>query len=298
MNSDKVESAEMTSEDKAKKTFLENFSYIRREANQGRRYKIAGVLMAFIAIGISFFRGEPEKPIESHAPVSIPSVGLEQVDPTKGNYSRTEDAKQLDQNRRATKSGVPLKLSGPKLIARSRNVQIPPGTLVRAELVTGASNGAVKAVLKDDVRVNGETLIEAGSTILGRGSSTEDRLFVAFTKVLHRDGDISQVAAEAADSSDKTMGLKGSKVASRAIKLAANVGLKFLSGASQALQETEGQYGATIRKPTMRNALLNGTAEAALEESNQIASEYKNSAPVIEVKAGTEFFLFFADNGG
>lgn len=38
--------------------------------------------------------------------------------------------------------------------------------------------------------------------------------------------------------------------------------------------------------------------EAALEESNQIASEYKNSAPVIEVKAGTEFFLFFADNGG
>lgn len=298
MKSDKMEAVEMISEGKAKKTFLENFSYIRREANQGRRYKIVGVLMAFVAIGISFFCGEPEKPIEAQAPMSIPSVGQEQIDPAKGNYSRAEDAKQLDQSRRAPKSGAQLKLSGPKLIARSRNVQIPPGTLVRAELVTGASNGAVKAVLKDDVRVNGETLIEAGSTILGRGSSAEDRLFVAFTKVLHKDGDISQVAAEAADSSDKTMGLKGSKVASRAIKLAANVGLKFLSGATQALQETEGQYGATIRKPTMRNAILNGTAEAALEESNQIASEYKNSAPVIEVKAGTEFFLFFADNGG
>jgi hypothetical protein len=298
MKSDKVEAVEMISEGKAKKTFLENFSYIRREANEGRRYKIAGMLMAVLAIGISFFRGEPEKSIEGPAPMLIPSVGQEQVDPTKGNYSRADDAKQLDQNRRAPRSGNPLKLSGPKLIVRSRNVQIPPGTLVRAELVTGASNGAVKAVLKDDVRVNGETLIEAGSTILGRGSSTEDRLFVAFTKVLHKDGDTSQVAAEAADSSDKTMGLKGSKVASRAIKLAANVGLKFLSGASQALQETEGQYGATIRKPTMRNAVLNGTAEAALEESNQIASEYKNSAPVIEVKAGTEFFLFFADIGG
>jgi type IV secretory pathway VirB10-like protein len=298
MISDKLESVEIVSEGKAKKTFLENFSYIRRESSQGKRFKIAGVLMALAAIGISFFRGEPEKEIEPAAPMSIPSVGQEQVDPTKDNYSRAEDAKQLDQNHRARKSGVPLKLSGPKLIARSRNLQIPPGTLVRAELVTGASNGAVKAVLKDDVRVNGETLIEAGSTILGRGSSTEDRLFVAFTKVLHKDGDISQVAAEAADNSDKTMGLKGSKVASRAIKLAANVGLKFLSGATQALQETEGQYGATIRKPTMRNALLNGTAEAALEESNQIASEYKNSAPVIEVKAGTEFFLFFADNGG
>lgn len=299
MKSEKIESVEMISEGKAKKTFLENFSYIRREANQGRRFKIAGVLMAFIAIGISFFRGEPEKEIAPTAPMSIPSVGQEQVDPTQGSYSRTEDAKQLDESGRRPRSGdVPLKLSGPKLIARSRNIQIPPGTLVRAELVTGGSNGSVKAVLKDDVRVNGETLIEAGSTILGRGSSTEDRLFVAFTKVLHKDGDISQVAAEAADQSDKAMGLKGSKVASRAIKLAANVGLKFLSGASQALQETEGQSGATVRKPTMQNALLNGTAEAALEESNQIASEYKSAAPVIEVKAGTEFFLFFADNGG
>ncbi len=298
MKSDKMESVEMISEGKAKKTFLENFSYIRREANQGKRFKIAGILMALVAIGISFFRGEPEKEIESAAPMSIPSIGQEQVDPTKGGYSRVEDAKQLDENRRAPKSGAPLKLTGPKLIARSRNLQIPPGTLVRAELVTGASNGLVKAVLKDDMRVNGETLIEAGSTILGRGSSTEDRLFVTFTKVLHKDGDISQVAAEAADSSDKTMGLKGSKVASRAIKLAANVGLKFLAGATQALQETEGQGGATVRKPTMRNAVLNGTAEGAIEESNQIASEYKNSAPAIEVKAGTEFFLFFADNGG
>lgn len=298
MKPDKMESVEMISEGKAKKTFLENFSYIRREANQSRRYRVAGVLMALVAVAISFFRGEPEKEIESVAPMPIPSVGQEQVDPTRSNYSRAEDARQLDQNRRAPKSGAPIKLSGPKLITRSRNVQIPPGTIVRAELVTGASNGPVKAVLKDSLRVNGETLIEAGSTILGRGSSTEDRLFVSFTKVLHRDGEISQVAAEAADSSDKTMGLKGSRAASRAIKLAANVGLKFLSGASQALQETEGQNGATVRKPTMRNALLNGTAEAALEESNQIASQYKNSAPVIEVKVGTEFYLFFADNGG
>ena len=296
MITEKVDGVEIISEGKAKKTFLENFSYIRREANENKRFKVVGMLMALVAIGISFFRGEPVKEIESSAPISIPSIGGEQVDLTKGNYSRAEDAKQFANGR--SRAGITLKLSGPKLIARSRNVQIPPGTLVRAELVTGASNGASKAVLKEDVRVNGETLIEAGSTILGRGSSAEDRLFISFTKVLHKDGDISQVTAEAADSSDKTVGLKGSKVASRAIKIAANVGLKFIAGATQALQDTEGQFGATIRKPTLQNALLNGTAQAALEESNQIASDYKNSAPVIEVKAGTEFFLFFADNGG
>lgn len=298
MKSDKVETVEMISEGKAKKTFLENFSYIRREANQGRQYKIIGVLMAFVAIGISFFRGEPEKEFESSTPMSIPTIGEAQVDPTANGYSRTDDAKRLDEKRRSPQAGTPLKLAGPKLITRSRNVEIPSGTLARAELVTGASNGSVKAILKDAVRVNGETLIEAGSTILGRGSSTEDRLFVTFTKVLHKEGDVSQVEAEAADSSDKTMGLKGSKVASRAINLAANVGLKFVAGATTALQETEGQSGVAVRKPTMKNAFLSGAAESALEQSNQIASEYKNSAPVIEVKAGTEFFLFFADNGG
>ncbi len=298
MKFDKVETVEMISEGKAKKNFLENFSYIRREAKQGARFKVMGMLMALVAIAISFFRGEPEKEIELSAPMSIPAVGEAQVDPTVNGYSRADDARQLDEKRRSPKAGPPLKLAGPKLITRSRNIAIPPGTLARAELVTGASNGAVKAILKDAVRVNGETLIEAGSTILGRGSSTEDRLFVTFTKVLHKEGDVSQLAAEAADSSDKTMGLKGSKVASRAIKLAANVGLKFVAGATTALQETEGQSGVAVKKPTMKNAFLSGAAESALEQSNQIASEYKNSAPVIEVKAGTEFFLFFADDGG
>ncbi len=298
MKSDKAEAVEMISEGRAKKTFLENFSYIRREAKQGTRFKVMGMLMALVAIAISFFRGEPEKEIESSTPMSIPTIGEAQVDPTANGYSRTDDAKQLDEKRRSPQASTPLRLAGPKLIIRSRNVEIPPGTLARAELVTGASNGAVKAILKDAVRVNGETLIEAGSTVLGRGSSTEDRLFVTFTKVLHKEGDVSQVAAEAADSSDKTMGLKGSKVASRAIKLAANVGLKFVAGATTALQETEGQSGVAVKKPTMKNAFLSGAAESALEQSNQIASEYKNSAPVIEVKAGTEFFLFFAENGG
>lgn len=289
---------EIVSEGKAKKSFLENFSYIRRDPAQGKKLKVVGLTMALLALGASFFRGEPEKEVEADSNVSIPSMGQEQVDPTKGNYSRAEEAKTFDGKRRSTAIGPPLKLSGPKLISRPKNIKIPPGTIARAELVTGASNGLTKAILKDDVKVNGEVLIEAGSTILGRGASTEDRLFVSFTKVIHKDSDVSQIEAEAADVSDKTLGLKGSRLASRSIKVAANVGLKFLAGASEALQETEGQQGATVRKPTMKNAMLNGTAQAALEESNDIASSYKNAQPVIQVPAGSEIFILFSDSGG
>lgn len=289
---------EIVPESKAKKSFLENFSYIRRDPAQGKKLKVIGLSMALFALGASFFRGEPEKEIEADSNVSIPAMGQEQVDPLKGNYSRAEEAKTFDGKRTTTSSGPLLKLSGPKLIARPKNIKIPPGTIAKAELVTGASNGLTKAILKEDVKVNGEILIEAGSTILGRGASTEDRLFVSFTKVIHKDSDISQIEAEAADVSDKTLGLKGSKLASRSIKIAANVGLKFLAGASEALQETEGQQGATVRKPTMKNAMLNGTAQAALEESNEIASEYKNAQPVIQVSAGSEIYILFSDSGG
>lgn len=289
---------EIVTESKAKKSFLENFSYTRRDPAQGKKLKVVGLTMAVFALGASFFRGEPVKEAETDSNVSIPSIGQEQVDPTKGNYSRAEDAKSFDGKKSTGASGPSVKLSGPKLISRPRNIKIPPGTIVRAELVTAASNGLTKATLKDDVKVNGEVMIEAGSTILGRGASTEDRLFVNFTKVIHKDSDISQIEAEAADVSDKTLGLKGSKLASRSIKIAANVGLKFLAGASEALQETEGQQGATVRKPTMRNAILNGTAQAALEESNDIASSYKNAQPVIQVPAGSEIYVMFSDGGG
>ncbi len=289
---------EMESESKAKKSFLENFSYIRRDPAQSKKLKLVGISLALIAIAISFLRGEPEKEFEANLIASIPSLGQEQVDPSKGNYSRVEEAKTLDGKRSFTSNGPSLKFLGPKLISRPKNIKIPPGTINKAELVMSASNGLVKAILKDDVKANSEVFIEAGSTILGRGSSTEDKLFISFTKVIHKDGSISQIEAEAADISDKTIGLKGSKISAHAMKMAANLSLKFLAGASEALQDSEGQQGAIVKKPTMKNAILNGTAKAALEESNEIASGYKNTQPVIQVSEGTEIYVLFSDSGG
>ena len=63
---------EVVSESKAKKSFLESFSYIRRDPAQGRKLKVMGISMALLALGASFFRGEPEKEIEVDSNVSIP----------------------------------------------------------------------------------------------------------------------------------------------------------------------------------------------------------------------------------
>lgn len=296
-NETEAQGVELASEGKAKKIFEHGFSYVRRNLPSKNQGKVLGLVALLIVTIVALTKGTPQKEESTDAgSASIPDMGASQIDPTTGSYSRGEDAKQFD-NKKVGRSAKNIKLSGPSLISRPKNIKIPPGTIARAILVTGASNGLIKAELKDDVKVNGETQIDAGSTIMGRGSSTEDRLFVSFTKVVHKDSDISAIEAEAADSSDKTLGLKGSKVAAHLVRVGANIGLKFLAGASEALQDTQGQQGAVITKPTLRNAILHGTAQAALEESNDIASQYKNSPPVIEVPQGTEIYIMFSDGG-
>ena len=175
------------------------------------------------------------------------------------------------------------------MISRPRDLgSIPPGSLFWAKLVTGASNGLVRAVVIRPLSVNGDTKISTGSTLVGTGSSTEDRLFIHFTQVVFKDGTMGNITGEACDKSDKIVGLKGSKLGNKAVNIAGSIGLGFVGGFSEGLQDSEGQQGVVIRRPTVRNALLNATAATALEQSKDLMSDLKNRVPIIEVPEGTE----------
>jgi hypothetical protein len=101
------------------------------------------------------------------------------------------------------------------------------------------------------------------------------------------------IEAEAADPSDESPGLKGSRLGSRATKLAASIGLNFITGAAEALQDSQGQQGVVIRAPSARNAILQGTARASLDESQEVLHEMRNSHPEIAVSVGTEILVTF-----
>lgn len=182
---------------------------------------------------------------------------------------------------------------GPQILSRPRNLHVPPGTMVKGVLVSGASNGPVKARLTESVTVNGETIIDEGAVLLGQGSSTEERLFIRFTKVVLRDGSSDTVQAQAADYDDKIVGLNGSKVSGIATSLAASVGLNFVTGLSEGMQESEVQNGVAIKRAGIKNALYNGTAKAATEESQTILSHAKNKPPLIEVPANQPLYILF-----
>lgn len=175
--------------------------------------------------------------------------------------------------------------TGPQVIYREM-AGIPPGTLVKAKLVTGASDGPVRAELLQDVTVNGERLIESGCQILGAGSSTDERLFIRFDRLVKKDGTTLTIQAQAFDGGDRIAGIKGNKVSTELTKLAAGIGLNFVGGMSDGLQETEVKGGVAVRSSSLKNALLNGTAHAALDQSRDLISSYKDKAPRIEVEKG------------
>ena len=199
----------------------------------------------------------------------------------------------------ARRRGEKITLVGPALIEPQGRDLIPPGTFAKARLESGASNGPVRAMLTEPIMVNGAPVIESGTLLLGRGTSNEHRLMIAFTKAVVSSGKSFKIHAEAADISDKIVGLKGSKVGSRMVKLAAGIGLNFLSGMSEALQDTQsaGPLGVPVKAPSVKNALLNGSEKASLEEGSNIMEELKNSTPVIEVPEGQELLVLFDSEG-
>lgn len=189
--------------------------------------------------------------------------------------------------------GMLTRYLGPQIILRPFMDSLPPGTMVKAVLISGASNGPVRAELVDPVTINGETLAEAGSSLLGFGNSTEERLYITFKKLVSKDGAVQSIKAQACDDEDRIAGLKGSKVGKAALKVAGAIGLGFIGGFAEGLQKTRGEGGVQIKEPSLENAALNGTAKAAMDQSQEMSNSLRNEKPIIEVKAGAHIYVIF-----
>ncbi len=187
-------------------------------------------------------------------------------------------------------------LEAPTLIVRPRILKLTPGLMGKAVLVTGASNGPVKAKLTERLAQYGEEILEAGSILLGSGNSSNDRLTVQFDKVLTPDGAVTKLKANALDKSDMIAGLKGSVALGRSLQIAGGIGLNVLGGFADGLQENEAIGNQVARKATLKNAALNGTSKSAFEEARNMMSRLKENTPTIEVAAGKDFFVLFEGN--
>ncbi len=212
------------------------------------------------------------------------------------SYSIVQENERIKEQKKNRVTNVVVRFPGLQKIDRRHAGQIPPGSMIKAVLATGASNGAVRVETKEALRIQGETLIPEGAVLLGSGQSTEERLIIRFSQVVFKDGSFESISAQAADVDDKIVGLKGSRVGRAAMKYAAAIGLNFVGGMAEGLQDREIVGQQVITKPDARNALLSGTSKATLEMANETMTDLKDKAPVIQVEAGKEIFVIFDGN--
>ncbi len=271
---------------------LDRLLYRKEGAKKSLNGKlVAGIFGAFMLTGVGYsLVREFNQPTSSQSSDPIPFN--EQV----GNSEKVQIPKgdtELNKSQTKAKRSVRVVYSGLQVVERPNFGKIPPGTMVKAKFVTGASNGPLKAVLMEDLSVNGENIAPEGTTLVGVGNSNEERLLVQFTKIVFRDGHYQNVQGQACDVSDQTVGVKGKKLSKYAVMLATGAGLNFLGGMAEGLQDNEFQNGIAAKKSDLRNAALNGASKAALEQSNQVLSDLKSSKSVVQVESGKEFYVLF-----
>ncbi len=273
----------------------------KKETLTSKRLKIVIVFIFSVVTVLLCLKHAPEG--RSSGGISTPEVSI----PLPDRFAHENNIVEIPAFRSGTyvqmsevnlrdKKGGIIKYSGPTVVKSMKDFKIPPGSIVQAKLISGASNGPVRAELIEDLLVNGSTLAPSGTILLGAGQSTEERLFIQFTKLIFRDGSFHSVSAMALDHEDQIAGLKGSKIGQYATKLAAGIGLNFVGGLAQGLQEHEVQGIVSVSKTNMRNALLNGAEKASLEEAGDLMSGLKGQTPIIEVKALTEIYVIFGDS--
>lgn len=295
MENNKEQTVEMSTEPKisARFGFTKDGQSLSRQA-----IKYCAVATG-VSLAVVFLMRSPDNDTAAGPGVRAPEVSQVSSGSNREvfeTYSAFQESERLKESNRKSNKNVVVRLPGLQKIDRRKAGQIPPGSLVKAVLVTGASNGPVRAEVIEALRIQGETLIPIGATLLGSGQSGEDRLMVRFTQVVFKDGSVENIQGQAADTEDKTVGLKGSRVGKYALKYATAIGLNFVGGMAEGLQDREVVGQQVVSKPSAKNALLNGTSKATLEMANETMTDIKNSAPIIQIKAGQEIYVLF-ENG-
>ncbi|USN48498.1 MAG: TrbI/VirB10 family protein [Pseudobdellovibrionaceae bacterium] len=229
-------------------------------------------------------------------PTVVPKKSNTIKPPSEINASVTielESYSEIKKKAKTTNKKKKMKIEKLSIVSRDEKLKIPLGAQARAKLITGGTNGPVKAKLIEDLSFNGEVYLPEGSIIWGKGASTDERLIVIFSKAVLSDGVSKDILANAYDQDDEILGLKGSIIGRTSKKLLAGAGLG-VAGALQTMQSNQNIGGVAVKKPSLENALMNGASTAALGMAEQELEELKNKQTIIEVKKGTEIIVVFS----
>lgn len=261
--------------------------------------KVALLCIALMVLGSQVLMSwDSQNPEKKDSYFRTPSLGVAPESvyvPPVTNAVRELEAERARARSAAQAGRGFTKIEPIKPIRLSQSKEIPSGAEVMAYLSSGASNGLVKAVLSENLKYDGDLFLGKGTALIGKGNSSEDRLYIQFTKAISPDKTTLKIKAFAFDQGDRIIGLKGKKISDYAFRLAASAGMIFLGGVADGMREDYSSNPFERRRPTMRDAALNGVSTATLETGKDMMNDLKTKDARIEVASSTPVLVIFGD---
>lgn len=172
---------------------------------------------------------------------------------------------------------------------------VPAGSEVKGILKSGGANGMIKVVTTEALRVDGDELLPAGTTLMGQGASNDERLFVIFRRAITPDLNQTKIHAMAFDDNDRMLGLKGKKISNYAFQFAAGSGLLFLGGMADGMRGDNSSSPFEKKRTTARDAALNGVTVSTSDLSRDVMEGMRNQQSRVEVAHSTPLIIIFGD---
>lgn len=239
-----------------------------------------------------------DEPTPSGTEVSAPVASLFSNSERKKESERRQEVEQRRKSvsiRYYAPQIIEGKSKAPKAISSGRKLV---GFLLNT--IDTRSPSPVRVRVSQGGESNG-VMIERGSVLTGQYSfaGVDGRVFVSFSRLDTPDGEPKRIQAQALDSGTYTAGISGEVRSDAGLKSAASLGLTMFAGMADVMTEKESlgfaQNGVQA-KSTMRNALLQGLARSAEEQTGRMAAEINSAKDYVIVPEGKELIIELTDD--
>ncbi len=175
------------------------------------------------------------------------------------------------------------------------NAKLPVGKLLYGKilnrLVVGPDGSPVLIVLDSD-QGQFSNLRVIGTA---RQSGTEGRVSLELTRLLYPSGKSIPLQGIGLDMAG-SYGIEAQIFSSKALQVAGAMASSFIAGAAASQQEENvNALGFTTPKPTGRNAILQGVAQTAADQSKRLIEEATSEKPILVIETQESIAILLQD---
>jgi hypothetical protein len=165
--------------------------------------------------------------------------------------------------------------------------QISPGKLYFGKTITRLIVGSDASPAL--VQLDPGQGFASGLRVMGtaKAAGTQGRVAIEITRLLLRGGRAVSIQGSALDI-DGALGLPAQVISGKALAIGGAMATSFISGLAASQQtETANPFGFSQVQPTGRNALLQGVAQSAADQSKRLIGEATSEKPILIIEAET-----------